>query len=256
MFKRLALLSFLVAQTSLLMAQKNTVSIHGSGDDIKYSKDSTASLYGNHTSGITKPSRDFVMLQLGYNTWLNKPDSIKLKTIGYVFNAYLCYDFPIKKSKLSFATGIGINTSVVYLDKERIANQDTGAYGSQAHFFKDSVNPAKRYKFNTTYLQAPFELRYFSNTINRNRGFKAAVGLTVGAFLGAHSKELISVGGTNIKEKENTKRYMSPWNFALTGRIGLGNFALFGSYNLTTVFKEANGPAATPFSMGLCVTGL
>ena len=237
------------------MAQKNSVSIHGSGEDIKYSKDSTASLYSDRLQSIVKPSRDFLMIQLGYNTWLNRPDSVKLKTVGYVFNAYLCYDFPIKKSKMSFATGIGINTSVVYLDKQRLDNRDT-ASGSRAHFYNDTVNGAKRYKFNSTYLQAPFELRYFSNSLNRNRGFKAAVGVTVGAFIGSHTKAVTSVGGTVIKDKENTKRYMSPWNFAATARVGLGNFSLFASYNITNVFKENNGPALTPFSAGICVTGL
>ena len=254
MLKRIALLSLLIIQTSFLFAQK--ASIYGSGQDIKYSKDSANALYGSRVPQIVKPSRDFLMVQLGYNTWINKPDSIKLKTVGYVFNAYICYDFPIKKSKMSFAAGIGINSSVVYLDKQRLANRDTGAYGAQAHFYNDTVNAAKRYKFNTTYLQAPFELRYFSNSQNRNKGFKAALGVTVGAFIGAHTKAVSSVGGTNIKDKENTKRYISPWNFAATARIGMGNFSVFGSYNITNVFKDASGPAVTPFSLGLCVTGL
>ncbi len=255
MLKRVALLSLLFIQSTIMFAQKSAVTVHGSGEDIKYSKDSTASLYKNATPAIVKPSRDFVMIQLGYNNWVSKPDSVKTKTLGYVFNAYLCYDFPIKKSNMSFAAGLGINTSVVYLDKQKLVNTDTGTLGAAAHIINDP-NPGKRYKVNTTYLQAPFELRYFSNMQNRNKGFKAALGVTVGAFLGAHTKELTSVGGTNIKEKVNTKRYYSPWNFAATARIGWGNISVFGSYNITTVFKENNGPALTPASVGICITGL
>ncbi len=254
MLKRVALLSLLFIQSSLLFAQKD-VRVTGSGEDIKYSKDSTATLFKNPSAKVTKPSRDFVMIQLGYNTWASKPDSVKTKGIGYVFNAYLCYDFPIKSSNFSFATGLGINTSVVYLDKQKLMNTDTGVLGATARIINDP-NPGKRYKFNTTYLQAPFELRYFSNKLNRNKGFKAAAGVTVGAFLGAHTKELISAGGTNIKEKIDTKRYLSPWNFAATARIGWGNIAFFGSYNITGVFKENNGPALTPASVGITVTGL
>ena len=255
MIKRIAVLLILALfPTSFLLAQKNSVSIHGSGEDFKYSKDSAATLYNKALPAIIKPSRDFLMIDLGYNTWMSKPDSVKSKSFGYVFKTYLCYDFPIKKSKLSFATGIGISASVIYLNQQILANNDTGAMGNAAHFL--SSTEYKRYKFSTIYLQAPFELRFYGNTQNRNNGFKAAIGVEVGTLLGAHTKGVRSVGGINIKDKENTKRYVSPWNFAGTARIGYGNFTLFGSYNITGVFKDTNGPVITPMSIGLCISGL
>ena len=108
----------------------------------------------------------------------------------------------------------------------------------------------------TVYLQAPFELRYFANKLNRNQGFKAAIGLQVGTLLGAHTKGLRSVDGTNVKDKENTKNFVSNWNFAATARVGWGHFAIYGSYNLTNVFKQNEGPAVTPYSVGIALTGL
>lgn len=206
---------------------------------------------------IVKPSRDFIMLQFNYNNWFNKPDSVKTKSFGYGFNGYVCYDFPIKKTHLSFAAGLGISTSVVYLNQLQLVDTGTGTNGTQAHFtpYTDSQN-FKRYKFVTTYIKAPFELRYFGNSANRNKGFKAAIGLQVGTLLGAHTKALTSVAGTNVKYKIDTKRYVSPWDFAATARIGWGNFSLFGSYNLTTVFKDNAGPPITPASVGICLTGL
>lgn len=254
MLKRIALFSLLFIQSTLMFAQKSKVYVNSGGQD-RSVKDSTAAMFSNKNSAVAKPSRDFVMIQLGYNNWVNKPDSVKTKPFGYTFNVYLCYDFPIKKSHMSFATGVGINNSVVYLDKQMLVNNDTGILGNAARIITDP-NPGKRYKMVTTYLQAPFELRYFANNQNRNKGFKAALGVTVGAFLGAHTKELTSVGGTNIKYKENTKRYYSPWNFAATARIGWGNLSVFGSYNITNVFKDNNGPALTPASVGICITGL
>jgi len=208
---------------------------------------------------IVKPARDFVMMQFGYSTWNVTSDTARLspntKPFAYTFNAFLCYDFPIKKSKLSFATGVGISTSVTYLKNQQLAIADTGVKGTDASFIADTAN-YKRYKFNTAYLQAPFELRYFSNTDNRNKGFKAAIGLQVGTLLGGHTKALRSVEGTNIKDKMNTKRYLSPWNFAATARIGWGNFSVFGSYNITTVFKDKAGIPIAPMTVGICLTGL
>ena len=239
MIRRIAVLLILALfPTTFLLAQK----------------DSLKSRYDAHLPAISKPSRDFFMMEFGYNNWLTKPDSVKTKGFGYVFKTYLCYDFPIKKSKLSFATGIGIDASVVYLDKQVIAVSDTGAAGNAARFL--SSDKYKRYKFTTVYLQAPFELRYYGNKENRNNGFKAALGVEVGTLLGAHTKGVRSVSGTTVKDKIDTKRYVSPWNFAGTARIGYGNFTLFGSYNFTNIYKDASGPVITPMSFGLCISGL
>lgn len=205
---------------------------------------------------ITKSARDFVMIQFGYANWTYRPDSVDVKPFSYTFNAFLCYDFPIKKSKLSFAAGVGISTTTIYMNKQVLYSSDTGVGGYDANFRNDSIVGYKRYKFNTAYLQAPFELRYFANTDNRNKGFKAAIGLQVGTLLGAHTKGLRSVEGTNIKDKESTKRYVTPWNFAATARVGWGNLSIFGSYNLTNVFKDKAGPTLTPMSVGICLTGL
>jgi hypothetical protein len=234
MRKILATLSLLFIPASLLLAQ-----------DEKVNENATP-------APIVKPARDFIMLQVAWNNWQNRPDSIKTKPFGYDFNGYLCYDFPIKKSKMSFAAGVGIHTSTVWLDKQVITFADTLG---QARFLTDT-NGNKRSKFSTTYLQAPFELRYFGNSNNRNKGFKAAIGMQVGTLLGGHTKELRGVDGANVKFKVNTKRYISPWNFAATARIGWGNFSLFGSYNLTSVFKDNQGPEITPMSVGICLTGL
>ena len=236
----LVFLAFLFIPSSFLLAQ-----------------DATEKVNGNATPPpIVKPARDFLMLQFNYNNWIQKPDSVKTKPFSYNFNGYVCYDFPIKKSKLSFAAGIGISTTVVYLNQLTLYNTDTSAvYGSQAHFLPDTTH-YKRYKFVTTYVQSPFELRYFANTLNRNKGFKAAIGLQIGTLLGAHTKGLYSVNGTNVKDKIDTKRFVSPWNFAATARVGWGNFSLFASYNLTNVFKDNAGPPITPASIGLCLTGL
>jgi hypothetical protein len=235
-----ALIAILLVNSSLLMAQNDKVS-------------------GDATPPpIVKPSRDFFMLQFGYSNWVQKPDSINLKPFNYVFNMFLCYDFPIKKTRLSFATGIGISTSVTYLNSMVISSSDTGVLGYEARFLPDTGANGryKRYKFGTTYLQAPFELRYFANKLNRNKGFKAAIGMQVGTLMGAHTKGLKAVEGTNVKDKVDTKRYLSPWNFAATARVGWGNFSLFGSYNLTNIYKDNAGPVITPASIGFCLTGL
>lgn len=201
---------------------------------------------------VTKPSRDFLMLQLMYNGWNNAPDSIKTKGINRGFNAYICYDFPFKKSHFSFAAGLGIGVDNIYLDNQEVVLNDNDS-NAQARFIPESLK-YKRYKVTTTYFEAPFELRFFGNKVNRNKGFKAAVGLRVGTLIGSHTKG--KEEDTKIIYKVNSKRYLETWRFAGTVRVGYGNFTLMGTYNLTNLYKENLGPAITPYSIGLCITGL
>lgn len=205
-------------------------------------------------SEISKPSRDFVMLQFTYDGWANKPDSIHTTGFGRGFNGYLCYDFPIQKSHFSFAAGIGIGTSNIYFDNQELHFTDTGALGDQLRITPEHAD-YKKYKLTTAYIEAPFELRFFGNKDNRNKGFKAAIGLRAGALVGAHTKGVRTVD-TKVAEKVDSKRYFDKWRFSATARLGWGNFSLFGSYNLNTLFKEGSGPDVVPYSIGICVTGL
>ena len=131
----------------------------------------------------------------------------------------------------------------------------TGAAGAAVRFEPETRDYSK-YKITTAYLEAPFELRYFENRDNRNKGFKAAIGLRAGLLVGAHTKGVVKVDGSKVAEKINTRRYLEKWRFSATARIGWGNFSLFGSYNLNALFAQGSGPDVTPYSMGLCITGL
>src|SRR5687768_1271861 len=103
------------------------------------------------TSTISKPSRDFFMLQFTYEGWMNTPDSVKTTGFGRGFNAYLCYDWPIGKSNFSFAAGIGIGTSNIFFDNQQMVTTDTF---DQVRFIPE-LQDYKKFKLTTAYLEAP-----------------------------------------------------------------------------------------------------
>ncbi len=78
----------------------------------------------------------------------------------------------------------------------------------------------------------------------------------VGLLVGAHSKNKNTVSGPSVVEKVNSKRYMQTWKFAPTARIGWGNFSVFGSYNLSPMFNNGEGPEVFPYAVGITITGL
>ena len=207
---------------------------------------STKSNYG-------MPSRDYLMLQIGVDGWTNLPDSVKTTNLGRALNLYVCYEFPIMKSNFSFAAGLGIGTSSIYFKDQQLVLTDTN---TSIQFIPES-QPYKKYKLTTAYIEAPLELRYFGNKENRNKGVKVAIGLKVGTLLAAHTKGKRTFNNKPIIEKVNTKRYLESWRYAATGRIGYGNFSVYGSYNLGGVFKINSGPEnVRPYSVGICISGL
>jgi hypothetical protein len=208
---------------------------------------------------IIKPSRDFVMLNLTYDGWANVPDDVQVGGIGRGISLSLCYDFPIAKSHFSFAAGLGLNSNNIYFkDQVAIMNTAADAIRFQNVDTIDGDNYYKRSKLNTTYLEAPFELRFFANKENRNRGFKAALGMHVGLLVGAHTKVKHATPGMSevIVEKVNTRRYIQTWRFAPSLRVGWGNFSVYGSYNISQLFNAGAGPEVFPYSIGICISGL
>lgn len=221
---------------------------------------------GMHTSAMAQtesnqakkaysmPSRDYVMIQIGTEQWTNSPDSIKMTTLGRVFNAYLCYDFPIAKSNFSFAAGVGMGTSNIYFKNQIVNISDTTP---AIQFLPESTPAYKKYKLSTAYVEAPFELRFFGNKDNRNVGFKAAIGLRVGALISSKTKGKYTLNNKPIIDKVVTKRYIETWRYAATLRLGYGNFSIYGAYNISNLFRINSGPEnIRPIQVGVSISGL
>ena len=205
-------------------------------------------------------TKDHLLIQFGGAAWLNKPDSVKTGGFSRTFNIYLMYDFPFKSSpKFSVALGPGLSTDHVFLDK-RAVNITTTASRVVFRNLTDSAH-FKKFKVATAFLELPVEFRFSSNPDADGKSFKAAVGLKVGTMLAAWTKgkDLQNASGTTISdyiEKEKSKKFFNTTRLSATGRLGYGHFSLFGSYALTTLFKEGVGPQVNSLSIGLTLSGL
>jgi hypothetical protein len=90
---------------------------------------------------------------------------------------------------------------------------------------------------------------------------KAAIGLKAGLLLNAHTKGKTledkndnTLNGYTLKE--NSKRYFNTNRISAMARIGYGHFSLFGSYQLTPLFKEGVAATIRPMTIGLTISGL
>lgn len=204
---------------------------------------------------LSKRASDHLMLQFGVTNW-SKPSNITIKGFNRSFNGYFLFDFPFKSNpRYSVAIGPGIGTDNMYLDKMAVdLNNRNGV-----QFTRDTITKYKKNKFSTAYLEAPLELRYSTKPDNMNSGWKLALGVKVGTLLDSKVKSKIDLdatgtGGYYAKEKD--KRFLNGTRAVFTARAGLGNFSFYGSYQVSTVFKEGLGPTLRPWTIGITLSGL
>lgn len=212
------------------------------------------------TISLAGRANDHFMLQFGYTGWAGKPDSINTSGFSKSFNVYFMFDFPFKTNpKLSIALGPGISSDHIIFKKTYVGIKDI----TQTLRFIDQSDTThfKKTKLNTTYLEAPIEFRYVANPLTSDKSFKFALGVKVGTMINAHTrnKDLENVSGNTINAytmKETSKRFFNTTRLVGTARVGIGHFTLYGSYQLTSLFKEGVAAEIRPFSIGLTLSGL
>ena len=213
-----------------------------------------------HNIDVSNRPGDHFLIQIGYDSWAKKPDSIHTKGFSRSLNVYLMFDFPFKTNpQFSVALGAGIGSSNIYFDKMEVDVAGT----TKTLRFRNVADTThfKKYKLVTAYLEAPVELRFTADPVNYNKSFKVAIGAKIGTLLNVHTKgkTLLSSANSTVNSftlKQNSKRYFNGNRLCVTGRVGYGVFSLFGSYQVNSFIKEGAGPDIKPYSIGLTISGL
>ncbi|HLG39087.1 MAG TPA: outer membrane beta-barrel protein [Chitinophagaceae bacterium] len=205
-------------------------------------------------------ANDHLLIQLGYTGWSGQPDTINNGGFSKSFNIYFMFDFPFKTNpKLSVAIGPGISSDHIKFSKTFV---DIKGTTTALQFIDQSdTNHFKRTKLVTSYLELPVEFRYTADPLNSGRGLKFAIGAKVGTMLNAHTrnKELQNKNGGLINSylmKEASKRYFNTTRLSAHARLGWGHFSLYGSYQITSLFKDGVAAEIRPYSIGLTLSGL
>ena len=202
---------------------------------------------------------DHLLVQFGYTTWSGKPDTLNTSGFSKSINGYFMFDFPFKTNpKLSMAFGPGIASDHILFAKTQVGIKDNTP--SIRFTNVSDTNHFKKTKLATVYLEAPVEFR-FSADPETGKGFKFAVGVKVGTLLTAHTRntKFQTKAETSINDyvmKESSKRFFNKNRLSVMGRVGMGHFSLYASYQLSPLFKDGLGPVVKPFSIGLTLSGL
>ncbi len=205
---------------------------------------------------------DHLMVQLSSDHWAGAPDSISSHIKGFSkgLNIYLMMNKPFKTDpRWSVAFGVGVGSSSISFKKMGV---NVKAAGSVLPFTSlDSSDHFKKYKLITAFLEIPVEIRYTFHPENEKKSWKIALGAKVGTMISAHTKGKILQNkyGTTLNsytEKQNKKAFFNGTRLAATARVGIGNFSLFGAYQISSLLKDGAGPTINPYQIGICLSGL
>ncbi len=205
---------------------------------------------------------DHFLVQLSSDNWTGVPDSIRshMKGLSRGLNVYVMTNKPFKTDpRWSVAFGVGVGSSSIFFKKMGV---DLKSSGNVLPFRNlDSADHFKKYKLVTVFLEAPVEVRYTFNPEKEKKSWKIAFGAKVGTLLNAHTKgkTLQNKSDATINAytaKENKKVFLNTTRISATARVGIGNFSLFGAYQITDLLKDGAGASMHPYQIGLCISGL
>lgn len=205
------------------------------------SEPNAESAYATPQAGQPNIPGTFV-LELGINSALDAPERFDLALWGSrTLNVYYTYELRLMQSKFSLVPGIGLS-----LERFKFKNGATLGYDAEDSLqlllpAETVITGERKSQLVTNYIDVPLELRFTSNPDDPNRAFKIAVGGRVGYLYDAFTKMKYKEDGEakQLKDKQNFN--LNRFRYGVYGKLGIGNFSLFGYYNLTPLFKEGEG---------------
>lgn len=180
------------------------------------------------------------LIELGVNRSSNAAETFSTGFWGSrTVNLYYQYDVRILKSRFSVAPAVGLG-----MDRYKFKNNYTLAYepGTNLLQLQESELAITKSQLITNYLDVPIELRYTSNPENPSRSLKIAAGFRAGVLISSFTKLKYDDDGESVKEKIRRNWNLNRYRYGIYGKIGTGNFNIFGYYNLSTLFQNGEGP--------------
>lgn len=183
------------------------------------------------------------VLEFGLNRGLSAPDTLSLGLFGSrTVNVYYQYSFRILKSNFSFVPGIGLSLErFKFKDNLLVGYARNDQSSILLNSPADTIPGIKKSMLITNYIDVPLEIQYSTNPDDPARSFKISVGGRIGFMFDSFNKVKYKENGELKKIKNKQDFNLNKLRYGLTARIGVGNFSLFGYYNLSPLFEKGKG---------------
>ena len=191
-------------------------------------------------------------LELGVNSFYNNNYSLyggeEFMELSYpksleVNLNFAEFNISLKKDRIGIVTGMGWSIKNYKFDSPITIDNINGMI-EPIDIEPDNL---KKSKLTVSYLTVPL-LMEFQIPINGNSNQLYISGGVIGGLnMGSHTK----IKHKKSKSKDHESFNINPFQYSATGRIGLKNISLYGTYSLSPLFKDNRGPELFPFSIGL-----
>ncbi len=181
------------------------------------------------------------------------PAGFEFLELNYAKSYFFSWNFfqrniHIYRNNVNLGTGLGASW---YHYNFRNAYTLTPNVSYQSATF-DSTIKYSRNRLGLTYLNVPLFLEFNTNNTDASNSFHIAAGMEFGYNVFSNLlKQKYEADGHKIKTRQEDDFNINPFRYDIIGRIGYGNFTLFGKYSLSTLFEKGKGPVLYPFTAGL-----
>ncbi len=190
---------------------------------------------------------DRLVFDVTYNDWTGEKKSFQNHWASFGLNTNFMFDIPIAKKNL-FSIGIGPSYGYSTIRHNQITSSIEGT--NYTKILAVDTLPFKRNSLVGHQLSLPVELRFRTNGW---RHVKFHLGGKIGYQFGLATK-------THALDGDSPKKFKTQFNdpnrlvYSVHARIGIRNWALYGSYNFNRVFKNSESTPLNLFQVGLSLS--
>lgn len=221
------------------------------GDEISRFRPGTMWFFtGFRPAKVDKPRKyDRLIFDLHYNDWIGDLKPLKNSWASIGFNSNLMFDIPLSR-KNTVALGIGIAHQLMRIQHEGRFVYDSIS-GASSYQVKDSLDQFKRSIFGGHSLSIPIELR-FRNASWRH--FKFHLGGRIGYQFNVYNKFVFQTDEGREVHKQYGLKDSARLVYSAHIRMGLRNWALYGSYSFNSLFTNAASSKLNLVQVGLSIS--
>ncbi len=234
---------------------------NGNDDDVDVSFKKVPESEEINSHYVDNFETEWFLFDLGYNTYLNKDYKVAvdpayagmedLKAFGswdvnlHIFRSRV----NIAHGYLNFNYGLSFewhnfryNDSFIILPKQDSVTIEYADAESQPYDFKKN-------RFSTTHFTLPLSIGFETKPWDTDKSFRMSFGYSPGIMLKGKTKIENDKGTDKVKDDFN----LAPFRHEANYLIGYGDFNVYASYDVNSMFIEGEGPELHPFSVGLVI---
>lgn len=169
------------------------------------------------------------------------------------FNGYFFQRLNPSAKHIEFRIGVGISCENYSFKKDVVvsplSNSTTFDLGNSIG--NDSIN-FKKSKLSLNHFDIPLEVVFQSK--NKTGALKLILGTRIGWVFDAHTKRVIDIHGSILKEKTKADINLNKLRYGVSARLMFKGINLFYFQSLSPLFKNNKGPEITTCTGGISIS--